>query len=79
MRHIRFRRRAVHRFSTRRAEPSIHILRYRLAIAVIVLFLCACLGVLLVPTPERFDRILLVVGSLLGLVVRYYFGQPDEK
>ena len=77
-RYTRFRRISSRR-SRRLIPPSIRIIRYRLAVAVITLFAAVCLTSLLVPETSLISQLLPLVASLITLVLRYYFGRQEDE
>ncbi len=52
--------------------------RYRLAVAVMALFTCVCVGVILIPSNSILEKILPFVAASLSLVLNYYFGRTGN-
>ncbi len=49
--------------------------RHQIAIAVVILFGCVCLGMVLAPYNSLFDKLLPFIAAPLTLVLNYYFGR----
>ena len=49
--------------------------RHQLAVAVVILFGCVCLGMVLAPNNSLFEKLLPFVAAPLTLVLNYYFGR----
>ncbi len=49
--------------------------RHQIAVAVVILFGCVCLGMVLAPNNPLFEKLLPFVAAPLTLVLNYYFGR----
>ncbi|HEX9439988.1 MAG TPA: hypothetical protein VF909_09910 [Roseiflexaceae bacterium] len=72
-RSLRFRRR-----SSSRLRP-VTVVGCRLAIAVVALFVAACLGRLLAPETPLFCELLPLAAVLLGVMMRFYFSRQGRE
>jgi hypothetical protein len=58
-----------------RRHKTTQVFRYQIAVAVVILFGCVCLGMVLVPNNSLFEKLLPFVAAPLTLVLNYYFGR----
>ncbi len=75
-------RRRQSRHSYVRRSQQRHALqatRYRLAVAVMALFACACIGLILAPSNSLLEKLLPFAAAPLTLVLNYYFGRRERE
>ncbi len=58
-----------------RRHESLQAYRRQIAVAVVILFSCVCLGMVLAPDNSLFEKLLPFVAAPLTLVLNYYFGR----
>ena len=59
--------------------PLLQAVRHQLALGVVLLFACVCVGMLLAADAAPFERIMPFVAAPLTLVLNYYFGRREKE
>ena len=61
-----------------RRQSTTQATRHQIAVAVVILFGCVCLGMVFAPNNLLFEKILPFVAAPLTLVLNYYFGRRER-
>ena len=60
-------------------KPSPQVIRYCLALIVVILFVGVTVGAVCAPDAKVFYQLLAVLSPLVATIISYYFSEQDHK